>query len=67
MCLRDIDHYRIGRDGGSGINDPNGWFEEPRDPIETIHRIVQVRVKTGAVAENLPRPFPESEAHGRHP
>ena len=68
MCFRDIDRCRIRRDGGRGIsNDPNGWFEEPRDPIATIRRIGQVRVKIGVVAESLPRPFPEPEAHGRHP
>ena len=63
-----IDRYRITRNKDSGIlNDPNGWFEDPRDLIEAFRRIVRVSVETVAVVESLPCPFSESEAHGERP
>ena len=58
-----VDRYRITRDKDSGIlNDPNGWFEDPRDLIAAFRRIVQVSVETVAVVESLPCPLSEPEA-----
>ncbi len=55
-----IDRYRIVRDGQSGIvNDPNGWFDDPRDLIPALRRIVHVSVKTVAIIVGLPCPFAE--------
>ena len=60
--------HRPTRDRDSGIlNDPNGWFEDPRDPIAAFRRIVQVSVETVAVVESLPCPLSEPEAHGERP
>ena len=43
-----IDRYRIKRDKESGIlNDPNGWFENPRDLVTAIERIVYVQHYSG--------------------
>ena len=37
----DIDGYKIKRDKESSIlNDPNGWFADPRDLVAAIKRIV---------------------------
>ena len=53
-----IDRYRITRDKESGIvNDPNGWFDDPRDLIAAIRRIVHVSVETVHVVEHLPEAF----------
>ncbi len=53
-----IDRYRIVRDRDSGIvNDPNGWFDDPRDLIATLRRIVHVSVETVAIVASLPSPF----------
>ena len=50
-----IDRYKIKKDTDSGIfNDPNGWFENPRDLITAIERIVYVSVESTKVIENLP-------------
>ena len=50
-----IDRYQIKQDKRSGlINDPNGWFEDPRDLISAILRIVQVSVETVYIVGNLP-------------
>ena len=50
-----IDRYKIKQDPGSGIlNDPNGWFENPRDLITAIERIVYVSVESTKIIENLP-------------
>lgn len=50
-----IDRYKIKRDSESGIvNDPNGWFENPRDIVTAIERIVQVSVESTKIIENLP-------------
>ncbi len=52
---RLIDRYRITYDKDSGIvNDPNGWFDDPSDPISAIRRIVQVSVETMGIVERLP-------------
>jgi predicted helicase len=50
-----IDRYKIKKDTDSGIiNDPNGWFENPRDLITAIERIVHVSVESTKIIENLP-------------
>ena len=50
-----IDRYRIKRDKASGIlNDPNGWFEDPRDLVTAIERIVHVSVESTRIIEGLP-------------
>ena len=56
-----IDRYRITRDKESGIvNDPNGWFGDPREQIAAIRRIVRVSVETARTVAGLPEPFSES-------
>ena len=51
-----IDRYRIKKDKESGIvNDPNGWFEDPRDLVAAIERIVYVSVESTRIIEGLPR------------
>ena len=53
-----IDRYRIKRDKESGIlNDPNGWFEDPRDLVTAIERIVHVSVESTRIIEGLPSPL----------
>ena len=50
-----IDRYKITQDKNSGIiNDPNGWFENPRDLITAIERIVHVSVESTKIIEALP-------------
>jgi predicted helicase len=50
-----IDRYKIKRDKESGIlNDPNGWFEDPRDLVTAIERIVHVSVESTRIIEGLP-------------
>ena len=50
-----IDRYRIKRDKESGIlNDPNGWFANPRDLVMAIERIVYVSVESARIIEGLP-------------
>ena len=50
-----IDRYKITQDKDSGIvNDPNGWFENPRDLITAIERIVYVSVESARIIEGLP-------------
>ena len=50
-----IDRYKIKKDTDSGIiNDPNGWFENPRDLITAIERIVHISVESTKIIEGLP-------------
>ena len=50
-----IDRYRIKKDKESGIvNDPNGWFADPRDLVAAIERIVYVSVESTRIIERLP-------------
>ncbi len=59
-----IDRYRIVRDRRSGIvNDPNGWFDDPRDLITAFRRIVHVSVETVRIVASLPEPFDEADVH----
>ena len=53
-----IDRYKVTPDKESGIvNDPNGWFDDSRDLVASIRRIVHVSVETVAIVANLPDPF----------
>ena len=50
-----IDRYKIKQDRESGIiNDPNGWFENPRDLITAIERIIYVSVESARIIDTLP-------------
>ena len=50
-----IDRYKIKQDKNSGIiNDPNGWFQHPRDLITAIARIVHISVESTKIIEGLP-------------
>ncbi len=50
-----IDRYYIKTDKDSGIvNDPNGWFADPRDIVGAIRRIVYVSVKSARIVDGLP-------------
>ena len=50
-----IDRYKITQDRDSGIvNDPNGWFADPRDLVKAIERIVYVSVESARIIEGLP-------------
>ena len=38
-----IDRYHVKTDKHSGIvNDPNAWFDDPRDLVSAVRRIVHV-------------------------
>ena len=53
-----IDRYQIKQDKDSGIlNDPNGWFANPRDLVTAIERIVYVSVESTRIIEGLPSQF----------
>jgi predicted helicase len=53
-----IDRYRIKQDRESGIiNDPNDWFDDPKDLVAAVRRIVHVSVETVRVLERLPDPM----------
>ena len=50
-----IDRYKLTQDKESGIvNDPNSWFDDPRDLIAAIQRLVHVSVNTTRIVESLP-------------
>lgn len=50
-----IDRYKIKKDTASGIiNDPNGWFENPRDLVTAIERIIHISVESTKIIEALP-------------
>ncbi len=53
-----IDRYRITQGKESGIvNDPNGWFDDPRDLVTAFRRIVHLSVETVRIVNELPEPF----------
>ncbi len=55
-----VDRYRIVTDRESGIvNDPNAWFDDPRDLIAAIRRVVHLSVETVRIVDGLPGPFGE--------
>ena len=50
-----IDRYYIKTDKDSGIvNDPNGWFADPRDIVPAIARIIHVSVESARIVDALP-------------
>ena len=50
-----IDRYYIKTDRDSGIvNDPNGWFADPRDLVMGIKRIIHVSVQSARIVDGLP-------------
>ena len=49
-----IDRYKITLDR-SVLNDPNDWFENPRDLVAAIERIVHVSVESTRIIERLPK------------
>ena len=50
-----IDRYKVKQDKRSGIvNDPNGWWADPRDLVVAIRRIVRVSVETVRIVNGLP-------------
>ena len=57
-----IDRYKITKDKDSGIvNDPNGWFADPRDLVAAIERIVYVSVESARIIEGLPSEITEAD------
>ena len=53
-----IDRYKITQDKESGIvNDPNAWFDDPRELIAAICRIVHVSVESTRIIKGLPEPI----------
>lgn len=54
-----IDRYKITRDVQSKIiNDPNHWFDDPRDLIATVQRIVYTSVESARIIDGLPSFLP---------
>ena len=50
-----IDRYYIKTDKDSGIvNDPNGWFDDPRDLVTAVKRVVYVSVESTRIIDQLP-------------
>ena len=57
-----IDRYRIVQDKQSGIvNDPNAWFDDPRDLIAAFRRIVYISVETARIVVMLPDMLAEAD------
>ena len=53
-----IDRYKITENKESGIvNDPNAWFDDPKDLVTAIRRIMHLSVKTVEIIGSLPEPF----------
>ena len=53
-----IDRYQVKQNKRSGIvNDPNGWFEDPKELIAAMRRVVYVSVETVRLVESLPALF----------
>ena len=51
-----INRYKItSPEKNNGIqNDANGWFENPRDLITAIERIIHVSIESARIIDNLP-------------
>ncbi len=57
-----IDRYYIKTDKDSGIvNDPNGWFADPRDLVTAIARIIHISVQSTRIINNLPAEITTTE------
>ncbi len=53
-----IFYFFVKTDKRSGIvNDANGWFEDPRDLVPAIERLVYVSVESARIVDSLPDPF----------
>lgn len=53
---RLIDSYRIVRNRESGIvNDLNGWFDDPEEPVAAIRRMVYISKQTTRIVAALPK------------
>ena len=53
-----INRYKVTPGRPSGIvNDPNEWFDDPRELVAAIRRIVHVSVETTRIVAGLPEPF----------
>ncbi|MDE2987419.1 MAG: hypothetical protein OXT70_05115 [Chloroflexota bacterium] len=58
-------YYHVRTDRRSGIvNDANGWFDDPRDLVTAIGRIVYLSVETARIVDGLPDPLTGNEDAG---
>ena len=54
-------YYHVKTDNRSGIvNDANGWFDDPRDLVTAIKRIVYLSVETARIVDGLPDPLADA-------
>ena len=50
-----IDRYRVTQDKESGIaNDPNDWFDDPRDIVSVVGRLAYVSKESAGIITRLP-------------
>ena len=50
-----IDRYRVTQDKESGIaNDPNDWFDDPRDIVSVVGRLAYVSKESAGIIARLP-------------
>lgn len=50
-----MESYQVSTDKASNIvNDPNDWSDDPTYAVNLLKRIVQVRLKTTNIVEQLP-------------
>lgn len=54
-----IDRYQI-QDKDGIVNDPHGWFDDPRSLVEAIERIVHVSMESTRIIEGLPTQLTEN-------
>ncbi len=58
-------YYYVRTDKRSGIvNDANGWFNDPRDLVTAIGRIIHLSAETARIVDGLPDPLAEHEDAG---
>ena len=58
-------YYHVRTDKRSGIvNDANGWFDDSRDLVTAIGRIVYLSVETARIVDGLPDPLAGHEDAG---
>ncbi len=51
-------YYKKATEKRSGIvNDANAWFDDPRDLVTAIQRIVWLSVETSWIVDGLPDPL----------
>ena len=54
-------YYHEKTDTRSGIvNDANGWFDDPRDLVTAIRRIIYLSVETARIVDGLPDPLADA-------